>query len=224
MGADTDGALLDPRLRFPVHALPDERVVWAGTAKPRAFIVGAAHAVLVAMLFASMLGVFVWMSTHTNTRRCRIKVDTSTQQSSYRDCTDAERAERAAYNSRLRWIVLGGLGALVALAVVGLWVSTALRRRHLVYVVTNERVIVQDGVLGVRLDTIDLDHVVAITAVADWVSRWFRLKSIVLVVPGQRFSPWHRIPLANAVTLWGIDAQDPALSQLLNVWLPRQRR
>ena len=118
---------------------------------------------------------------------------------------------------------IGLIGGLAALALASAWVANLLRRRHLVYVVTSERVIVQYGFLGVRIDTIDLDHVGAITAAADWIDRWLALKSIVLVVPGQRFSYWHRIPLANAVALWGIDAQDPALSQLLNVWLPRPR-
>jgi hypothetical protein len=29
--------------------------------------------------------------------------------------------------------------------------------------------------------------------------------------------------LANAIELWGLPENDPALSQLLNVWLPRSR-
>ena len=61
-------------------------------------------------------------------------------------------------------------------------------------------------------------------AQADWIDRMFGLKSIALTVPGQRSSLWHRVPLANAVTLWGVESQDPALSQLLNVWLPRTKR
>lgn len=216
--------MLDARLRFPVHALPGERVVWAGTAHPRAFQVSLWRIVFFVVTVASVLIGFGLLLDHAAGDECQVKVDTEHRNSTYRDCTSAERVKRDASRADTRQSLAKRGGTLAALLLLAQWVANTLRRRTLIYIVTTERVVVQDGMLTLRLDTIDLDHVVSITAHADVIDRLYWLKSIALTVPGQRSSFWYRVPLANAVMMWGIEAQDPALSQLLNVWLPRARR
>ena len=225
MAAEPDGALLDPRLRFPIHALPNERVVWAGTAVAKSYgallLRSAWQAALGLMFFVVLLSMPALIELTND--ECRITVDPDAKPAVYRPCTSAEaEAERAKARRWLMRVAAGG-GSLVLAVVVLQAFANALGRRNLVYVATNERVVVQDGALRLRIDTIDLDHVVSVTAEADLIDRWFGLKSISVIVPGQRYSYWHKAPLANAVSMWGIDAHDPALSQLLNVWLPRQR-
>lgn len=225
MGPDQEApqaTLLDPRLRFPIHALPQERVVWSGVADRRAYRAALLSAVWAVAVFA-LLGLLVVHQGLDDDGPCRRAVSVAGKSSSYRDCTAAERAEQTASVRAVQRSTTNLALAVIAGVLVLQWIANGLRRRHLVYVVTNERVVVQDGHLGIRLDTIDLDHVVSITAQAGLIERWFGLKSIAVTVPGQRVSQWKQHALANALVLWGIDAQDPALSQLLNVWLPRQR-
>ncbi|MBI2397855.1 MAG: PH domain-containing protein [Xanthomonadales bacterium] len=220
---DGDAPLLDARLRFPVHALPHERVVWSGSADARAYRAALLRAVWAIAVFA-LLALLVVHNGIDADAPCRRTVETADRTSNHGDCTASERAQRAA---NLRALQRGagkfGLTAIAAALLVQ-WIANVLRRRHLVYIVTNERVVVQDGYLGIRLDTIDLDHVVSITAKAGLVERWFGVKSVSVTVPGQKAAIWQRgVMLANAIELWGLPAQDPALSQLLNVWLPRSR-
>lgn len=220
---EQNAPLLDPRLRFPVHALPHERVVWAGSAAPSAWRAAVLSLLLQFSALVSVFGVLLVGST-SGEAACRVQVEQSAGKGKYRDCTDAERRKAVEDRQRIRYNFGRSAFGLLALVVLGQSLANALRRRHLVYIVTNERVVVQDGYLGIRLDTIDLDHVVSITAKAGLVERWFGVKSVSVTVPGQKAAIWQRgAMLANAIELWGLPAQDPALSQLLNVWLPRSR-
>ncbi|MBL0027971.1 MAG: PH domain-containing protein [Rhodanobacteraceae bacterium] len=216
--------LLDARLRFPVHALPDERVVWAGTAVGVAYIAAMMRVMVGIGLIVLVLTMPLWGMAIGGDDRCRVPVDSEGKAARYRDCTAQERVEDIEFRRTLwRKAIHLGAGGFGVVAI-GSGLALLLRRRHLVYVVTNERVVVQDGYLGIRLDTIDLDHVVSITAKADWIDRWCRIKSVSVTVPGQKAAILPRgAMLANAIELWGLPENDPALSQLLNVWLPRSR-
>lgn len=220
---EENAPLLDSRLRFPVHALPHERVVWSGSADARAYRAALLRSVWAIALFA-LVALLVIHNGIDADAPCARPDEIAGKASSDRDCSASERTERAA---RVRAFQRGATRLALAAIVVALllqWSANALRRRHLVYIVTNERVVVQDGYLGIRLDTIDLDHVVSITAKAGLVERWFGVKSVSVTVPGQKAAIWQNgVMLANSIELWGLPAQDPALSQLLNVWLPRSR-
>lgn len=224
MSADGEWPLLDPRLRFPIHALPNERVVWSGTAAAPAY-----RAALLSV-FLMALGIFLFLSvpliavSMLGEHACVIEVNEDNRPPRHRDCTEAELARRQQRQERFHVQFAGSAVTVPMLAVALQALANALRRRHLVYVVSNERVVVQDGHLAIRLDTIDLDHVVSITARASLIERWFGVKSVSVTVPGQKTAVWQRgVMLANAIELWGLPARDPALSQLLNAWLPRTR-
>lgn len=215
--------LLDARLRFPVHALPNERVVWCGTAAEMAWVAAMLRG-LVGLLCLTFLVTLPLWGMSVAGKNCRVPLEPDSKASKYRDCTVEERTKDVEFRLELRRkaVAFGARG--LGVAVLGFGMALLLRRHHLVYVVTNERVVVQDGYLGIRLDTIDLDHVVSITAKASLVEGWFGVKSVSVTVPGQKAGIWHRgVMLANSVELWGLPAQDPALSQLLNAWLPRQK-
>lgn len=216
--------LLDARLRFPVHALPNERVVWTGTAAPSAYRAAILSVLLSVGGLVFGAGLLLLLIPFDD-RPCRVAMEAEAGgKPRHRDCTPTELAQRRQDAQQFRSSVVRYAFSIVAFVALCQLLANALRRRHLVYVVTNERVVVQDGYLGLRLDTIDLDHVVSITAKAGMVERWFGLKSISVTVPGQKAAIWQRgVMLANAIELWGLPAQDPALSQLLNAWLPRPR-
>ncbi len=221
---EQNAQLLDPRLRFPVHALLHERVVWAGSAALSAYGAAIVRLLLfVALLMTAMMLPFSSFGV-LGASRCQVSVEARGAPPRQRECTEAERAKEAAAIAEFRSRALRLARSGFLLILLGYVMGLALRRRHLAYVVTNERVVVQDGYLGIRVGTIDLDHVVSITAKAGLVERWFGVKSVSVTVPGQKAAIWQRgAMLANAIELWGLPAQDPALSQLLNVWLPRSR-
>ncbi len=127
---EENAPLLDPRLQFPVHTLPNERVVWSGSADARAYRAALLRAVWAIAAFA-LLALFVVHNGIDVDAPCARSDEIASKAAIDRDCSASVRTERA---ERLRAFQRGAtrlaLGAIAA-ALLLQWIANALRRRHL---------------------------------------------------------------------------------------------
>ena len=179
-----------------VEQLPGERVLWEGGADRRGRWIPHARVGFVTLVVGTTLvwffGLLFLLPTPSRPRRPSTPTAATAAPSTHSD--GVRQAREAKPHSWLPLLVLFGSGLLVlAITVV---VEATLANQNAWYVVTNERVCIQSGVLSRLLTILDLDKVLSVRVSASWLERRRGLQSIEFLHAGNRLTASGR-PLAS---------------------------
>jgi uncharacterized membrane protein YdbT with pleckstrin-like domain len=116
------------------------------------------------------------------------------------------------------------LGVLSLLVIISVLTEAWLFYRSAWYVVTNERVCIQNGALTRYLTVVDLDKVLSIQISTSWLERQFGLQSIEFVHGGVRVFTSTRSIVRDPLVMAFVPAAGTLTTDLLNSWLPRDNQ
>jgi membrane protein YdbS with pleckstrin-like domain len=202
-----------------VEQIPGEQVVWEGGADRRGRWIPYARVGFIGLLFLAVIvwffGLLFLLPTPSNPPRGRLTTEVKDQSRS----VNAQVARESVPRSWSPLLMLLGSGLLMlAISIV---VEAKLSNRNAWYVVTNERICVQSGVLGRYLTILDIDKVLSVRVSASWLERRLGLQSIEFLHAGNRITTSGRMMARDQVVMAFVPAHDRLVTDLVNSWLPR---
>jgi len=209
-----------------IETLPGESILWEDGPAKRGYVLNGARAVLlIVVLILLLVGAIALLESSDRKGPASNATAAETAQEAPAPTTPAQEAGATLTNntkgqSKFLGLLVIGLLALVAIAVA----EACLSWRNSWYVVTNERICIQAGVLTKCLKVIDIDKILSVQVSTSWLERRAGLQSIELLHAGMRLLTSNRTLVRDRLVMTFVPAGGSLVSDLLNSWLPRDNR
>jgi len=209
-----------------LEKLPGEEVVWEGGASMLGMVIQLLHtfaAILIVIVFLAIpLGLPNVLLVENPNYVQQTQKAAETKSTDNKNKTDAVKHKpepKLIMNEKLLAIVIV-TGTLLLLSFI--FGSMWLRIKNYWFVVTNERICIQSGILTHTTIAIDIDKVVSVISSHSILERWLGLHSIEIVHSGlYPLRVQQGLLLFNPYKIQYVPTSTGLASKLLNNWLPR---
>jgi hypothetical protein len=210
----------------PFETLDNEKVIWEGGPSRRGFWPQFFEYFGIGLVFFLIIWFFtfaIFMSIHSTSSSANNKENTtiqSQQDSVANDDSIAAKKEVKKVKFPLKKDIAVNLILLAVFVLLALFFAWK-RYNSYWYVVTSERVCIQNGLFERKIVTIDLDKVISIKTSQSIFERLFKVNSVELVHGGVTMLRNYFSFINNPNTMKYLDIKENIAGMLINEWLPR---
>ena len=202
---------------FTFPLIPEEKVLWSGRPPSHAAVANVFRLPVFIMILLLYALIFAFVFEMIPDKASRPSDAAALEQTDGDVSAPADPAptDERHFSMVLLYALLSGI--LVTWILIAIGISRSRR-----YLVTNQRLCIQSGLLWRSQSIADLDKIVSVNINHSPAQRLLGLCSIELTLPGANFI--NRSSFQLPFTMHDVPADSEVIGLLLNTWLPRDNR